>query len=79
MDIVLICGDRHANIFRQIRVDNQVVVARMRLVDARGDDAFLVDGKKFAIGDKLSFQDMAGRELAFIAQKMLSLKKAAVV
>jgi len=37
-----------------------------------GDDMFFVDGKAFTIGQKLSFQDMNGRELAFIRQKLLS-------
>ena len=37
-----------------------------------GDDMFFVDGKVFTIGQKLSFQDMNGRELAFIQQKLLS-------
>ena len=37
-----------------------------------GEDAFFVDGKVFSIGQKLSFQDMNGRELAFIQQKLLS-------
>ncbi len=37
-----------------------------------GQDAFFVDGKAFSIGDKLSFQDMQGHELAFIRQKLLS-------
>ena len=37
-----------------------------------GDDVFFVDGKVFTIGKKLSFQDMNGRELAFIQQKLLS-------
>jgi uncharacterized protein YxjI len=37
-----------------------------------GDDAFFVDGKVFTIGQKLSFQDMQGKELAFIQQKLLS-------
>lgn len=40
--------------------------------DENGNDAFLVDGRAFSLGDKLSFQDLAGRELAFIAQKLLS-------
>ena len=35
-------------------------------------DAFFVDGKAFSFGDKLSFQDMSGKELAFIRQKLLS-------
>ena len=37
-----------------------------------GEDRFFVDGKAFTIGDKLSFQDMQGNELAFIRQKLLS-------
>ena len=40
--------------------------------DEAGHDAFLVDGRAFSFGDKLSLQDMQGRELAFIAQKLLS-------
>ena len=35
-------------------------------------EAFLVKGKVFSIGDQLSFLDMAGNELAFIRQKLLS-------
>jgi len=34
-----------------------------------------VDGKAFSIGDKLSFQDMHGNELAYISQKILSFKR----
>lgn len=41
--------------------------------DADGVDRYFVDGKVFTIGDKLSFQDMNGRELARIEQKVLSL------
>ena len=37
-----------------------------------GDDAFFVDGRAFSIGNKLSFQDLNGEELAFIQQKLLS-------
>ena len=37
-----------------------------------GEDCFLVDGKVFTIGAKLSFQDMHGNELAFIKQKLLN-------
>jgi len=37
-----------------------------------GEDAFFVDGKVFTLGQKLSFQDMNGNELAFIRQKLLS-------
>ena len=40
--------------------------------DADGTDVFFVDGKAFSFGDKLSFQDMSGNELAFIRQKLLS-------
>lgn len=39
---------------------------------ADGQDAYFVDGKAFSIGQKLSFQDMNGRELAFISQKLLA-------
>jgi len=37
-----------------------------------GEDAFLVDGRAFSFGDKLSFQDLHGDELAFIRQRVLS-------
>jgi uncharacterized protein YxjI len=40
--------------------------------DDQGRDRFFVDGKVFSIGNKLSFQDMAGNELAFIRQKLLA-------
>lgn len=43
--------------------------------DETGADRFKVDGKVFTIGNKLSFQDMSGRELAFIQQKLLSFKR----
>ena len=43
--------------------------------DGEGRDVFRVDGKALSIGDKLSFQDMSGNELAFIAQRVLSFKK----
>ena len=39
------------------------------------EQVFLVDGKVFSFGDKLSFKDMAGNELAYISQKLLSFKK----
>ena len=42
--------------------------------DSAGNDAFFVDGKVFSLGHKLSFQDMNGQELAYIAQKLLSFK-----
>lgn len=38
----------------------------------RGDKVFFVDGKVFSLGDKLSFQDTSGRELASIRQKLLA-------
>ena len=38
----------------------------------QGQDLFFVDGKAFSFGHKLSFQDMAGNELAFISQKLLA-------
>ncbi len=37
-----------------------------------GREAFFVDGKAFSIGEKLSFQDLQGHELAFIRQKLLA-------
>jgi uncharacterized protein YxjI len=40
--------------------------------DADGRDAFFVDGKAFTFGNKLSFQDMAGNELVFIRQQVMS-------
>ncbi|MEM9658083.1 MAG: LURP-one-related family protein, partial [Planctomycetota bacterium] len=36
------------------------------------EKVFFVDGQAFSWGDKLSFQDLAGNELAFISQRMLS-------
>jgi uncharacterized protein YxjI len=40
--------------------------------DEHERDAFFVDGKAFSFGDQLSFQDMQGKELAYIKQKLLS-------
>ena len=40
--------------------------------DKDGVDRYLVNGAAFSWGDKLSFQDMEGRELAFIEQELLS-------
>ncbi len=40
--------------------------------DDDGNDIYFVDGKAFSIADRLSFQDMTGRELAFIKQKLLA-------
>ena len=35
---------------------------------ADGDDAFYVDGKVFSFGDKLSFRDRTGNEVARIQE-----------
>ena len=35
-------------------------------------DVFLVKGKLFSFGDKLSFQDLTGKELVFINQRLLN-------
>jgi uncharacterized protein YxjI len=40
--------------------------------DADGHDVYHVDGKVMTIGDKLSLQDLSGRELAFISQRLLA-------
>ena len=40
--------------------------------DENQNDIYRVDGKVFAMGHKLSFNDIAGNELAFITQKLLS-------
>lgn len=42
------------------------------ILDERGNPVYRVDGKAFSWGDKLSFQDMRGRELAFISQQLLT-------
>ncbi len=42
--------------------------------DEGGNDVYFVDGKAFSIGNKLSFQDLHGHELAFIRQRVLSLR-----
>jgi uncharacterized protein YxjI len=36
---------------------------------------FYVKGRAFSVGDKLSFQDADGNELAYISQKVLSLRR----
>ena len=43
-----------------------------RIKNEAGDDVFFVDGRAFSVGNKLSFQDLNGNELAFIRQKLLS-------
>jgi uncharacterized protein YxjI len=40
--------------------------------NGNGQDTFFVDGKVFTLGNQLSFQDMTGRELALIKQKLLA-------
>src|SRR4051812_10779574 len=45
-----------------------------KIRDDAGNDCFFVDGKALSIGDKLSFQDISGTELAFIKQKIFSLR-----
>ncbi|MBT7166593.1 MAG: hypothetical protein HN904_27670 [Victivallales bacterium] len=45
------------------------------IADSLGNDVYLVDGKAFSFGKKLSFLDMDGKELAFIAQRLLSMRK----
>ncbi len=44
------------------------------ITDQDGNLQYYVDGKAFSWGDKLSFQDPDRNELAFISQKLLSLK-----
>lgn len=44
------------------------------ICDERERPVFVVKGKAFSWGSKLSFEDPAGRQLAFISQKLLSLK-----
>lgn len=43
-----------------------------RIKNEAGDDVYFVDGRAFSLGNKLSFQDLNGNELAFIRQKLLS-------
>lgn len=44
------------------------------IYDENQKPVFFVDGEAFSWGSKLSFQDLEGRELAYISQKMLSWK-----
>ena len=47
-----------------------------RIRDAEGRDVYLVDGKAFTLlREKLSSQDMERNELAFIRERVLSLRK----
>lgn len=40
--------------------------------NADGNDVYYVDGKAFTLGKQLAFQDMEGRELAYIRQRLLA-------
>lgn len=40
-----------------------------------GEDVYFVKGKVFSLGAKLSFQDLHGRELAFISQRLLAWRQ----
>ena len=42
------------------------------ILNENQERVFFVDGAAFSWGDKLSFQDMQGNELAYIAQKLLT-------
>jgi uncharacterized protein YxjI len=42
------------------------------ILDHQDQNVYLVDGAAFSWGQKLSFQDMTGKELAHISQKMMS-------
>jgi uncharacterized protein YxjI len=44
------------------------------ITNKNGDNCFVVKGKAFSWGNKLSFQDVSGKELAFISQKILSFR-----
>jgi uncharacterized protein YxjI len=43
------------------------------IITAAGEDTYYVDGTVFSFGNKLSFKDMRGAEVARIEQKLLSL------
>ena len=43
--------------------------------DENGNDKYFVDGKVLTLSNKLSFQDLDGRELALIKQRLISWKK----
>jgi len=45
---------------------------KFTITNGQGEDRFVVAGQAFSWGDKLSFQDMKGTELAFIRQKLMS-------
>jgi len=41
--------------------------------DEHEQDVFLIDGAAFSWGDNLSFQDMSGKQLAYISQTIFTL------
>jgi len=46
--------------------------SKFAIQSENGEDAFFVNGEPFALGHKLSFEDLQGNELLFIRQKLLS-------
>ena len=44
------------------------------ITDEQNKPRYVVQGKAFSLGDKLSFQNTQGEELAFISQKLMSLR-----
>ena len=44
------------------------------ITDESGTPAFAVRGKFFSLGKQLSFEDMAGNELAYIRQKLIAFR-----
>ena len=47
---------------------------KFSITNEQNQPVYFVDGKAFSWGDKLSFKDPTGKELAFISQKLLTLK-----
>ena len=45
---------------------------RFTVKDEYGQDKYMVEGELFSLGKKLHIYDMAGNELAFIQQKLMS-------
>lgn len=45
---------------------------KFTIKDERENDAYLIEGAVFTIGDKLKFRNVLGEELFFIQQKVLS-------
>ena len=44
------------------------------ITDEHGKDCYIIQGEAFSWGNKLSFQDTRGNELAYISQKRMSFK-----